>query len=266
MSPKIRWAHACNTLPELRAAFDTGLEAIEADVSWNEKFQVAVMKHASTSNEQLIDNECLANEWLKEALKVNRNRVKILKLDFKSLKAVPSVVDIVAKNLRDDSPEIFLNADILKGPGTKPESTPPVDAMRFLEYCRILPDATLSLGWTTAYSPFSTIRYEHEHVDEMISILKETGTEKVTFPIRASLAFDSWPALSRLLDHSPQTSLTLWTAHEGVPESDINWIISVVEEHRVYVDCDKGPKHPHWHPARLVSYDWVGIVKWHLKS
>jgi hypothetical protein len=77
------------------------------------------------------------------------------------------------------------------------------------------------------------------------------------------LAFESWPALSRLLKHSPHASLTLWTAHEGVPNHDLDWIISMCEEHQVYVDCDKGPKHPHWHPRRLLDYDWAAIVKWY---
>jgi hypothetical protein len=245
-------------MDELRLAFESGLDAIEADVSWNELHQVAVMKHAASSPETLVEKECLATNWLDVALKADKNKIKILKLDFKSLKAVPSVVDYLTKNLNDRSPEIFLNADILRGPGSKQGSAIPVDAAQFLKHCEALPDATLSLGWTTSYHPITKLRYEHEHVDEMLVLLSEIPNERITFPIRASLAFESWPALSRLLKHSPRSSLTLWTAHEGVPQSDLDWIVSSVEEHQLYVDCDKGPKHPNYHPIRLVhSAKWL---------
>ena len=265
MSPKIRWAHACNSMQELELALGTGLEAIEADVCWNENGKTAVMKHASTSKEP-IEKECLAYDWLMRALSVDRTKIKILKLDFKNLRAVPNVVDILEKNLKDDSPEIMLNADILVGPGAKPHTIAPVDSIKFLEYCERIPNATLSLGWTTAYSPFETLCYEPRHVDAMLGLLDSAKHSRVTFPIRASLAFESWPALSRLLGHSQHASITLWTAHEGVPLHQLEWIISQCQEHQIYVDCDKGPKHPYWHPMRLFQYDWTGIFLWYTQS
>jgi len=258
MSPKIRWAHACNSFSELQAAFASGLDAIEADVCWNEPHGVAVMKHAARSEERDLTQECLATAWIDEALQADKTKIKILKLDFKSLRAVPNVVDYLASKLTDQSPEIFLNADILPGPGAKDGSAAPVDATEFMKYCQKLPHATLSVGWTTSYSPLTSLRYEQAHVDQMIKVLEDAAHQRVTFPIRASLAVESWPALSRLLEHSSGASLTLWTAHEGVPQHELDWIVSQVEEHQVYVDCDKGPKEPHYHPVRIYhSVRWA---------
>jgi len=257
MSPKIRWAHACNSLQSLQSAIALGVEAIEVVLAFNVVHNVAVLKHASQSHEKDLAQECLAKDWIELAYKEENRRFQILKFDFKNIQAVPELIDLLVSRQTETSPTVFLNADIVSGPGRDDEGRQaPVDAHEFLEYCARLPSATLSLGWTTAYSPFKTIRYERKHIRAMLEVLENTKNKKITFPIRASLAFDSWAALCHLLQHSADYSLTLWTADEGVPETDLLWMISALRESQIYVDCDKGPKLPHWHPLRLLYFKW----------
>jgi len=236
----------------------TSFDAIEADISWNSIFSRPIMKHARESDS--LDLECTTEEWLD--LTLHQKNVHIVKLDFKSLKAVKGVLTYIAREQTAQSPHLFLNADVLAGPGSSgANSAIPLDVNEFLDACNALPDATLSLGWTTAWSPFYSIVYGHEHIDEMIGILTTKAKDRrITFPLRASLVRDSWPAIVKLLEHSPLTSLTLWTALEGVPEEDLVWILEKVNDHdRVFIDCDKGPKHPRQHPVRIAQYLYEGI-------
>jgi len=91
-------------------------------------------------------------------------------------------------------------------------------------------------------------------VSDMLAVLREHGNgRRATFPIRASLFADSWPALRRLLE-LPGSSLTLWSSTEGVPEEHLALARRVVSESQLYVDCDKGPRLAFYHPGRLLFY------------
>lgn len=264
-SAHIRWAHAVNSMQALGDSLRLDFEgkpvfdALEADLSWNTVHSRAIMKHAKWSDSKEL--ECTAEEWLDLAMGKQLD-VHIVKLDFKSLKAVRPVVEYCAKIKTEHSPHVFLNADVLVGPGMTNDAAAPIDVLEFIKACEALPDATLSLGWTTSWSPFDSVKYEHDHVDEMIKILNEYTSERhVTFPMRASMVKDSWPAVSKLLNHNTNSSLTLWTALEGVPEEEIQWILKEVNDHeRVYVDCDKGPKHARGDPVRFFHYVYHGII------
>jgi hypothetical protein len=250
------WGHSLNSIELLDAALARGADALETDVAFNTLLQLPVMKHASTSSGA---SDLLTKDWLAHlAMHVAVDRqVKVLKLDFKSLEAVLPVVDLLEETMLPAGVEIWLNADILPGPGT---SQPPIVADAFLDACSHVPHATLSLGWTTGWSPWVRIVYEDKHVDAMLAVLESrrahASRTHVTFPVRASLARSSWPALARLLDEVPNSSITLWTGEEGVPEQDLDvqtWV-DVSHRERFHLDCDKGPKHARYHPMRLAHY------------
>lgn len=252
-----------------KAVEEDKVDALEADICWNEVFNVPVMKHARTSQEPSLSNECLVSDWIKVALYAS---VRIVKLDFKSLLAVPVVLDLIQAEL-DKSPtsvQILLNADILPGPGYSglEDHGKELNAGEFLFYCKRMPQASLSLGWTTTNVYPWTLQiptYEHVHVQKMIHLLKEQGLagaeQHVTFPIRASFAYQSWRELTRLLSELQNTSITLWTGEEGVPQTELDYCVNSNPE-IIFVDCDKGPRHPYYHPARLWHYLNLLVFGW----
>lgn len=121
--------------------------------------------------------------------------------------------------------EVWLNTDILRGPGTAFDSSG-LNPQHFLHSCKILPQATLSLGWTTGFDHFypfdarNSSLYERHHVDNMLVTCNDSSLvhpmQQFTFPIRASLARESWEALERLANLNsysnpsrPQPSIAL---------------------------------------------------------
>ncbi|KAH9253370.1 hypothetical protein BASA81_008721 [Batrachochytrium salamandrivorans] len=252
----IAWAHAVNSMRELEEALGSReVNAIEADVGWNSVLQLPVMRHAACSTVALEADECLALDWLERVL-AKPNHVKILKLDFKSPVPVAVVIDWLVD--KEYEFELFLNADVFVGPGMDPNSSvAPVPAMAFVEQCKRIPTATLSLGWTTSYGMWGDYAYSAQHVDEMLEFIRGfPASTKFTFPIRASVAWESWPELKRLLQARETNSLTLWTAAEGVPQGELDLVQSEHDRlpgnRPLFVDCFKGPRHARWNPVRLV--------------
>ncbi len=297
MDPElVVWVHSACSMDSLRSVFVEGskINAIEVDITWNSIHQLSVMKHSAESKEHDLGNEVLASDWFSELFNVllpsRAPSHFILKLDFKHSLSVLPVIEMISRSFSMSSEEqqkegeqpwfhpssfsskfaktdqikakfeIWLNADILRGPGAV------VDALglnphQFLQNCKILPHAALSLGWTTGFDHFSLFNskddklYEHCYVDAMLAICNDPSLvhpmQELTFPIRASLARESWHELERLVNlnsytnpNRPQPSITLWTGVEGVPENDLIWFHQLSKEKKIpiYVDCDKGSK------------------------
>jgi hypothetical protein len=180
-----------------------------------------------------------------------------LKLDFKMLAAVEPVLLFLRKQsdtverggqgrqlpwVASDAssssslPLLWLNADVLPGPGFSAEEPGPVvDGDEFLRLCGAhFPNAVLSLGWTTKQPPLSPAaaianaaacgaaaaypitadtsdeaptpswRYTHAHVSAMLSLLSRhpSCAHQVTFPVRCSLVRASWETEASLLSSS----------------------------------------------------------------
>lgn len=100
---------------------------------------------------------------------------KNLKLDFKSPAAVPKCLEIIrgfVNKLTTEKTQLWLNADIWKGPGDKSSVFKP---RVFVEQCKtLLKDLplTLSLGWTTSGDEIS---YTKDHIEQAIESLTQFG-------------------------------------------------------------------------------------------
>lgn len=66
---------------------------------------------------------------------------------------------------------VWINADILPGPANNTETTP-VDPTQFFQIAKTLPNAVLSIGWTTLWSANHTVgEYSSAQVNQMINVL-----------------------------------------------------------------------------------------------
>ncbi|MSS73646.1 MAG: DUF2181 domain-containing protein [Candidatus Latescibacteria bacterium] len=156
------------------------------------------------------------------------------KLDFKD----PSVVLPCLEERRGGGEmPIFLNADVLEGPGG-PASR--FEAGEFIAVCnRLCPQGILSIGWTTGHVEGG--RYSGAMIDRMLKVC-EQAEGPVTFPVRAYYMRDSWTEVKRLLER-PEDTLTVWNS-EVVEEGFRAWLKGEVDPGRVYYDLTEGDGSP----------------------
>uniref|UniRef100_A0A8C5P678 Family with sequence similarity 151 member B n=1 Tax=Leptobrachium leishanense TaxID=445787 RepID=A0A8C5P678_9ANUR len=192
---EVTWYHAANSKTKLNEAVHSDVHMIEADVLLRKSGdKEPIMAHPPQT-----DSDLTLQEWLLEVSLTDKG----IKLDFKSLEAVqPSLLILQAMKPKIKQ-VVWLNADILPGPGGKAK---PVDANEFLQaVTTIFPDVTLSLGWTTGWYPDKANEgYSWEMVREMEVICKVLS-QPVTFPVRAALVRQSWSQLHWLLETSDST-------------------------------------------------------------
>lgn len=174
----------------------------------------------------------------------NPSHVKGIKLDFKEIEAVqPSIATLKAIDERWSN-EVWLNADIVQGPFE--DKKEPVDPTLFLDACRLYPNATLSIGWTTTWGKDYTIgSYTEEQSAGMKRVISENKVPEagspITFPVRAGIAAQSKDVLMDLMStfnetNSPVT-LTIWSGNEDAVDVDkLRDLIFSVGLDKVYVD------------------------------
>lgn len=228
----ITWAHAVNSQDKLNEFLNTNILMFEADVimRFNRNDTEPVMAHPPENNSDLT---------LETFLKTVKPTKKGIKLDFKSILPVQLSMDLL-KNIFGVTPlkPLWLNADILSGPGTTSELSQPVDAEDFIHTCtQMFPSATLSLGWTTAWSKeIASEGYTQSMADEMENICRNT-TQVITFPLRAVYVKRSWEPLRGLLESSDRYTLTVWSSvGDEVDVQDLVWLIGQVDKMRLYMD------------------------------
>lgn len=138
---------------------------------------------------------------------------------------------------------VWINADILPGPVDS--EVIPVQADEFLTKCRGLPNATLSIGWTTKWGPnYVAGDYSDQHITDMITAFDRNQVNatkhNITFPVRAGIAAQSEQPLKKLLTHVSKTNpatLTIWSsADDAVNVTDLNKVIKSIGVDRIYVD------------------------------
>lgn len=203
----------------------------EADVlmRYNRNDTEPIMAHPPQNNSDLTLQEFL------DRLKPTR---KGIKLDFKFIMAVGPSMRVLKSVYKSTDKPLWLNADILKGPGSDSTSNPPVDADSFINICtNTYPNATLSLGWTTKwYEGISSDGYTQDMMKAMERICRNT-TQIITFPVRAIYVRQSWGALKWLLDTSARYTITIWSAvTDDVKVEDLVWLTKQIDKRRLYLD------------------------------
>jgi len=164
-------------------------------------------------------------------LDVTLNTSKGLKLDFKTVQVLEPALQVLSDRLGLYQQPVWLNADIFRGPNA--EDSTPVNATVFRDVVLDhFPEATLSVGWTTAVGPQG---YTRHMVTEMLDFVS-TLQQPITFPIRASLAKRSWSDLRDLLSASRAHSLTIWSGSDLVDPDDLVYIRQNSEPDRIYYD------------------------------
>jgi len=201
----ITWSHAVNSREKLdRTLADPKVMIVESDMRVSQSGEVVAVHPPETESDLAV------GELIEKVAQSHKG----LKLDFKDQGAVERVLRILGL-LGQDRP-VILNGDILQGNGAK---DPGVEAGVFLRLCSEgYPVGLLSIGWTTMADP--NLPYTQQNVEEMARLAEGVG--EATFPARACLLPNSWPALTWLLGQGNH-SLTVWNNEPVGPEL-IDWI------------------------------------------
>ncbi|XP_026465316.1 protein FAM151B-like [Ctenocephalides felis] len=269
----ITWAHAVNSKTLLDNALrDKAIMMLEADVIIgtlpegtliNEKCNGCVtsaIDNKVTSNLPVMGHPPATNSdlslevMLKNVIAHNREYKpggpKGLKLDFKTIEAFEASLPILIQYYPKIEFPLWLNADILPGPGEDNDKVP-VDAHRFLRGASNFPTSKLSLGWTTRYgmdypsvtqsAPPDLVSYKKQHMTDMLSLLQSyVDNRNVTFPVRAGLAANCSELMLLLLQERPTYTLTIWSAEKDfVDYVKLNSLLQQVGTDRFYLDVPK---------------------------
>ncbi|KAK0175227.1 hypothetical protein PV327_008993 [Microctonus hyperodae] len=214
---------------------------IEADVGMgtlingtNDKL-IPIMTHPPHNSSDLS-----LEIFLKEVFK---NSKRGIKLDFKTIEAFKASLPILKQHHDDMIFPVWLNADIINGP-TKLSS--PVDANEFLSgAAENFPECTLSVGWTTSSHPILgnnslADNYSQQQIQEMIDTLSKNNiTQRVTYPVRAAIAANSFSLWSELLKNTTKNhpTLTIWSSElDYVDAGKLSKLIRDIGVDKVYVD------------------------------
>ncbi|ORY42568.1 hypothetical protein BCR33DRAFT_767009 [Rhizoclosmatium globosum] len=247
-----KWAHAANTPEALSSALSSPTTtAIESDIIFSVTKNQSVMGHPP-----LTDSQFTLTQYL-STLATNSRVNTITKLDFKSAMAFEAAIPALKesfcggcsggwpKDIVTKKHEVWLNADIVKGPGG---SEPLFDATTFvktaLEVGNELADGfqlVLSVGWTTGGDERG--KYSIEMVDELLCVLEAAKVHElgitVTFPIRAPSFLTSWNVLRKLLDINTTNTITLWWSAYEIEIAELEAIRDTAEApfpNRTYYD------------------------------
>ncbi len=198
-----------------------------------------------------VDGELTLSSLLHQVREANfqsasLTEVNILKLDFKSMKALKSSINDVENYLKDLPPQlrqhVWINADILAGPGggEGEDMQPKFDAVEFMELLTressLMKSTTLSIGWTSSLTDIHA-PYTSGMVDEMLALLRPYPEKNITFPIRATSFRHSWQALKKLynndVDEKNKWTVTLWwsltNGQHKMTNDAMNWIHELLE-------------------------------------
>lgn len=228
----VTFSHGANSVDEMEAALaDENINILEADVTlrfygFPNQTEEPIMAHPPMFN----SDNTLYN-WLETVIASK----KAIKLDMK----IEDVVPYALKELRTFSATlnqtVWINADVLTGPNTQSQ---PIDGVYFIQKVNeYFPNATLSLGWTTGYRiALENEQYSWESMDSMLELARST-LQRITFPIRASLARDSWNKFLWLVEQDDRFSLTVWSpTTDPVPLEDRIYLRDNLDPAKLFYD------------------------------
>uniref|UniRef100_H3CG22 Family with sequence similarity 151 member B n=1 Tax=Tetraodon nigroviridis TaxID=99883 RepID=H3CG22_TETNG len=232
---EVRWCHGVNSRSRLAEALSGSAHMLEADVLMREaEPREPVMAHPPDT-----DSDITLREWLEEV----KDHQKGIKLDFKSLEAVAPSLALLEKVLAQTDLPLWLNADVLPGPGGQAE---PLDPQAFLSAVRGMPPhMVLSLGWTTGWTAgTSNPGYSWDMVHRMEDLCRPLQ-HAVSFPVRAALLAQSFAQLDWLLQQSERYTLTVWTGQrDQLSPQDLLAYQQVLDRSRIYYDLPPSLRTP----------------------
>eukprot|EP00049_Salpingoeca_infusionum_P003896 m.72150 g.72150 ORF g.72150 m.72150 type:complete len:318 (+) comp12326_c0_seq1:206-1159(+) len=142
--------------------------------------------------------------------------------------------------------EIWLNADVLQGPGGAP---PRFDPELFIQQCNDFQSqcadsmltnhihVALSIGWTTSKLT-RTLGYTTQMANEMTQLLVRHPFQHVTFPLSAFHSYFSPPEVISLLLKPPSRTITFWG--ETAPKIE-RWITELNKTYPNQIFIDTKP-------------------------
>lgn len=253
-SPEQTWAHSTCTKVELEDALeDDSITAIESDIVMGRTLPESegldevtpIMSHPPKKTSDLS-----FHDFIKMSIDGKTLR-KHIKLDIKEFECIDPVSKILRQELQpieDDQRAVYLNADILPGPGNRQE--PPINGDIFIEKCMdvVGPNASFcafSLGWMSDCRAISG--YTREDVIAMKELIfKHSLRERcmgVVLAVNARVLVKRLEAFDEILEELPFCQLLIWTA-TGEPKLSITKFRTIKEHyegtgcsHRVGFDC-----------------------------
>jgi len=263
----LRWAHSVCSKDGLKIALiDKEITAIEADIVMghieDEKTKDVspitepIMSHPPISVSDLSFTGFI-NKCMEDSKDCTRQQQKHLKLDFKDVESIDPALDTLQKSITENSTfekSVFLNADILKGPGGRRIRQIPIEANTFMKKClkfislineedrkRIV----MSLGWRVDCRSF--YGYTDNDVKEMKDIIEKYDlmerTGGVVLALNARVLAKDPSPFESILKEFPKMQLLVWT---GTGEPQISRSkISRIKDHfhkieykdRIGFDC-----------------------------
>jgi Uncharacterized conserved protein (DUF2181) len=256
------WAHAVDSRQGLLDALQSDtITAIETDLimgftngATDGQEKVPIMAHPPNTHSDL------SMEAFIDIMRANAHRSnKVIKLDFKEQETVePTLTALVKAQLPTT---IFLNADILPGPGRREPGAVTIDAPFFLKTCQKFiqhhqqqssSGATttrfaFSLGFKTMFADITG--YTAEDVEAMTFLMdhyqlfQTDGDVGVVLALNARLLEKSLTQFDSILPRYPKLQLLVWTGkgEPPVPHS----LIQSLQDHfektgmrqRIGYDC-----------------------------
>lgn len=222
------WAHSTCTISEMNIAMrSASVTAIEADIlmgmdssECSTGLQQPIMAHPPNRESDLSFCRFMRLAIMKGALQ------KHLKLDFKEIATVGPCLDIIQNDLDfvGNNRTIFLNADILPGPGRSLDDVS-VPADQFLVQCMASVSTmttrkfVFSLGFTVDVC--SVFGYSEMHLAAMCNLIRTHKLDQgIVLAVNARLLVKNMRPFERFLEKFPESQILCWVGSGEPPISE----------------------------------------------
>jgi len=238
-----QWSHSAITIEKVREALDaTEITAIEADILLGktsdckdqegvEKTQgrlVPIMSHPPEYTSELSTQKFLEMTTYDPASPNRRRLRKHLKLDFKDLESVlPTLKMLQDLNAESNGKVIFLNADIIAGPGRNSDDVV-VSASAFLETCLgfVVSQKEANFAFSLGFKVdvVSIFGHSHEELEAMSALVDKYNllqkSAGIVLAINARLLSKHFLPFDNFLNRYPTAQLLVWTGSGEPPISN----------------------------------------------
>lgn len=207
----VSFYHGANSIAEMnKAILHDDTHMLEGDITLRYYGLQNQTDEPIMAHPPMVDSDNTLENWLNNIISSKKG----IKMDVKIEEVVTTALkELRLLNAKVNQP-VWINADVIKGPNTQSE---PIDGKFFIQKVNEeFPNVTLSLGWTTGYRyALQGDEYSWQSMDSMLELAQSTP-QRITFPIRASLARLSWHKFLWLTEQDERFSMTVWS-----PTTDI---------------------------------------------